>query len=47
MVANGSTSKEIGRVLQISFRTVETHRSNILHKLHARNTAELVRKFLS
>jgi DNA-binding CsgD family transcriptional regulator len=46
MVAHGQTSKEIARALKISPRTVETHRSNILHKLQAKNSADLVRKVI-
>ena len=42
-IAAGASSKEAGRVLGISPRTVEFHRSNILHKLNAKNTADLVR----
>ena len=39
----GKSSKEIAGELGISLRTVETHRSNILYKTHAANTAELAR----
>ena len=46
-IVRGSSSKEIARALQISPRTVEFHRANLLKKFGARNTAELVRKFLS
>lgn len=42
-VAAGLTSKEIGRDLGISHRTVEIHRANALAKLAARNTAEAAR----
>lgn len=42
-IAEGRSSKEIAEVLFISVRTVETHRSNILHKLELQNTAQLVR----
>ena len=42
-VANGSTNQEIGIELNISKRTVETHRRNILGKLEVRNTAEMIR----
>ncbi len=37
---NGLTNKEIARVLNISSRTVEIHRSNAISKVGARNTAE-------
>jgi DNA-binding NarL/FixJ family response regulator len=43
LTLSGATSGEIGRMLVISPRTVETHRGRILHKLHARTTLELVR----
>jgi len=43
----GSSSKEISAKLNISFRTVEDHRSNIIRKLGVRNTAELVLKVMS
>jgi two-component system response regulator FixJ len=39
------TSKKAARVLGISFRTVETHRSHILQKTQARNIAELARQW--
>ena len=39
----GASSKEAARVLGISPRTVEFHRANILHKLNAKNTADLMR----
>jgi len=37
------TTQEIGEKLFISLKTVESHRSNLLAKLNARNTAGLVR----
>jgi FixJ family two-component response regulator len=40
---SGASSKEAGRHLGISSRTIEDHRSNIMKKLGARNTADLVR----
>ncbi|MDG1475595.1 MAG: response regulator transcription factor [Vicingaceae bacterium] len=42
-VSNGMTNKAIGELLNISSRTVETHRRNILVKLSVKNTAEMVR----
>ena len=42
-IASGSTNKEVGEMLSISGRTVETHRRNILAKLEVRNTAEMIR----
>jgi DNA-binding NarL/FixJ family response regulator len=46
LLADGLTDREIGEALTISTRTVETHVSNILRKLEARNRAEAARKFL-
>jgi DNA-binding CsgD family transcriptional regulator len=45
-IARGLSSKEIGRDLDISPRTVEFHRTNLLKKIGAKNTADLVRKVL-
>jgi two-component system, NarL family, nitrate/nitrite response regulator NarL len=36
------TTQEIAKKLFISKNTVETHRKNLLYKLEARNTAELI-----
>ena len=41
-IASGSTTHEIAEKLFISKNTVETHRKNLLYKLKARNTAELI-----
>ena len=46
-IVMGLSSKEVGRSLDISPRTVEFHRANLLKKFGARNTAELLRKVLS
>lgn len=43
-LAEGHTTKEIAHNLFLSTRTIETHRANILKKLDAKNTAELIRK---
>ena len=42
-LAQGFTSKEIAIKLDISTRTVETHRHNLMKKLELTNTAQLVR----
>lgn len=42
LVLQGKTSKEISRALHRSVRTIESHRSHIMHKMHARNLVELV-----
>jgi len=47
LVARGHTSKQIALFLGINYRTVELHRSNILRKLGAQNTAELVSIYFS
>ena len=43
LIAEGKSSKEIGDVLCISYRTVERHRANIMEKLNVNKTADLVR----
>jgi PAS domain S-box-containing protein len=43
---DGLTSKEIGRALGISHRTVEIHRARLLRKYNAATTAELAQKLL-
>jgi DNA-binding NarL/FixJ family response regulator len=43
LVAEGNKSKEIADVLRISIRTVEHHRANIMRKIGAKNTAEMIR----
>lgn len=45
-VVKGASAKEAGRALGISPRTVEVHRSNILHKLGVKNALELMRVVL-
>jgi DNA-binding CsgD family transcriptional regulator len=47
LIAGGASSKEAGRQLGISPRTVELHRAHIMEKLGARNAADLVRIVLS
>ncbi len=42
-LVEGLSSKETALKLKISPRTVEVHRASIIHKLGARNTAELMR----
>jgi DNA-binding NarL/FixJ family response regulator len=43
LIAEGKSNKEVADVLGISVRTAETHRANILHKLHLDSVAALVR----
>ena len=42
-IVKGNSNKIIADQLYISTRTVDTHRTNIMKKLKARNTADLVR----
>jgi DNA-binding NarL/FixJ family response regulator len=42
-IAEGRINKEIARILNISVKTVETHRASAMHKLKLRTTADLVR----
>jgi two-component system response regulator NreC len=43
LVALGHTHTEIGAMLSVSVRTVETHRASVTNKLGARTRADLVR----
>ncbi len=43
MAAEGLTSSQIGNLLNISSRTVEMHRGNLMRKLGLRSQSELVR----
>lgn len=43
LLAQGKKNRDIGKLLSISTRTVDTHRSNILKKLHMHSNADLVR----
>jgi DNA-binding NarL/FixJ family response regulator len=45
MLADGLTDKEIAAALIISPRTVETHVSNVLHKLDVRKRAEAAQRY--
>lgn len=44
---DGLTSKEIGKMLGISHRTVEIYRARLMRKYRARTTAELVQKLMA
>ncbi|CAN5832774.1 LuxR C-terminal-related transcriptional regulator [soil metagenome] len=46
-VMQGLTSKQIGKVLGISHRTVELHRARLMRKYSASTTAELVQKLIA
>ena len=43
MVASGSTTRDIAKSLGLSSKTVESHRSRIMRKLHMHRAAELIR----
>jgi len=43
MIASGSTTRDIAHILGLSNKTVESHRSRIMHKLHVHRAAELIR----
>jgi DNA-binding NarL/FixJ family response regulator len=43
LLAGGRSNKEIATELDISLRTVETHRANIMHKLQLHSVTDLVR----
>ena len=42
LIAAGKSRQDIGKILNISVRTLDTHRTNILLKLGCKSTAELV-----
>ena len=46
LVALGHTNREIGEQLDISVRTVEVHRFNLMRRLRVRNVAQLLRQGL-
>jgi DNA-binding CsgD family transcriptional regulator len=46
-IVNGLSSKEAARALHIAPRTVEFHRANIMQKLGAKNTVDLVWRVLA
>jgi DNA-binding NarL/FixJ family response regulator len=43
MIAEGRTNKEIGAILNLSVKTIETHRATAMRKLNVTSTAALVR----
>jgi DNA-binding NarL/FixJ family response regulator len=46
LVAMGHTNREIAASLDISVRTVEVHRFNLMRRLDVRNVAQLLRQAL-
>jgi PAS domain S-box-containing protein len=47
LLMDGLTSKEIGKLLGISHRTVEIHRARLMRKYQAHSTPDLVHRLLS
>ena len=45
LIVTGLTNKEIGRALDLSPRTVETHRANLFAKLGVDSLAQLIRRY--
>jgi DNA-binding NarL/FixJ family response regulator len=43
LIAEGYTNKEVGELLHISLKTVESHRASVMHKLKLSSSAALVR----
>lgn len=43
LLSRGSSNKEVAAELRITLRTVETHRANIMNKLHLQSVSDLVR----
>jgi DNA-binding CsgD family transcriptional regulator len=46
-IVAGASSKEAGRELGVSPRTIEFHRARIIEKVGAKNTADLIRIVMS
>lgn len=46
LVSLGHTNREIAGMLEISVRTVEVHRFNLMRRLNVRNVAQLLRRAL-
>jgi PAS domain S-box-containing protein len=47
LLMQGQTSKEIGKALAISHRTVEIHRAKLMRKYQAHSTPDLVHRLLA
>ena len=43
MIAEGKSSKEIAKILFLSFRTIQNHRTKIMKKLNLKKNTDLVR----
>jgi two-component system response regulator FixJ len=46
LILDGKLNKQIAYDLSISISTVEAHRANIMHKMQAKNVAQLIKMFL-
>ncbi|MCA9083049.1 MAG: hypothetical protein KDA81_03290 [Planctomycetaceae bacterium] len=44
LIFDGQTNKAAARVIEISEKTVEKHRANVMRKLNVTNTADLIKK---
>jgi two-component system response regulator NreC len=42
LIAEGKSNKDVANLLNLSVYTIETHRSNIMEKLHLRGLPELI-----
>lgn len=40
-ILNGHSNKEIAKIMDLSHRTIESYRANMLKKTHSRNIAQL------
>jgi len=43
LLAEGKSNKEIADILDVTVKTVETHRSNLMRKLHLHSLADVIR----
>jgi DNA-binding NarL/FixJ family response regulator len=43
LLAKGNTNREIAQLLEVSIKTVDTHRGHVMKKLKIRNNSELTR----
>lgn len=46
LILDGKLNKQIAYELSISISTVEAHRANIMHKMRAKNVAQLIKMYL-
>ena len=43
LIASGKRTKEVAHLLGVSYKTAESHRYQVMTKLHAHNIADLTR----